>query len=70
LGNFDADSTRQHLYLHSKVLTTVPYTTSSTISLQWQIKVSGSIPGGINWHHTGDVSNQMILHEYSGRGTF
>ncbi len=70
LGNFDADSTRQHLYLHNKVLTTVPYTTSSTISLQWQIKVSGSIPGGINWHHTSDVSNQMILHEYSGRGTF
>ena len=63
-GNFDADERRTHVYLTSQFLYTT--TGTSAITIQFQGSLSGtSMPGGFNFYHTGDNSNQYIITEYA-----
>jgi hypothetical protein len=62
VGNFDADSTRTHMYIRSQFLYTT--TGTSAITIQAQGATSGNVPGGFNFYHTGDNSNQYIITEY------
>jgi hypothetical protein len=63
VGNFDADSTRTHMYIRSQFLYTT--TGTSAITIQAQGATSGNVPGGFNFYHTGDNSNQYIITEYA-----
>ena len=62
VGNFDADSTRTHMYIRSQFLYTT--TGTSAITIQAQGSTSGNVPGGFNYYHTTDDSNQYIITEY------